>query len=108
VAAQLGAEAVALAVERKLDGANVGEEPAGAARRGDHPLPNTAPLTAGLDDLEILPRVHPAATTLDAHEHVAIIEVPAALRVPPRCEKIPAWTRLPCCLRPTGRQAGRH
>jgi hypothetical protein len=35
---------------------------------------HVAALAAGLDDLEILARVRPDATTLDAHEHAAIID----------------------------------
>jgi hypothetical protein len=43
------------------------------AERGDHALADVAALPARLDDLKILARVRPRATTLDAHEHAAII-----------------------------------
>jgi hypothetical protein len=51
----------------------VGDELIAQAQRGDDPLADVAEFTAGLDDLEILARVRPGATTLHAHEHGAII-----------------------------------
>jgi hypothetical protein len=45
-----------------------------AAQRGDYALAHVATLPAGLDDLEILARVRPGATTFDAHEHAVIID----------------------------------
>ena len=43
------------------------------AQRGDHVLADAAAVATGFDDLKILARVRASATTLHAHEHVAII-----------------------------------
>ena len=52
----------------------VGDELVAPAERGDHALADMAAVPARLDDLEILARVRPGATTLDAHEHADIID----------------------------------
>ncbi len=44
------------------------------AQRDDHVLADAAALAAGFDDLKILARVRPGATTLHAHEHAVIID----------------------------------
>jgi hypothetical protein len=60
-------------LEQLIEGP-IRDELVAPAQRGDHALAHVTVLAAGFDDLEILARVRPAATTLHAHEHAAIIE----------------------------------